>query len=664
MKHHFFGSLLLMLAFASAAMARDRMNYVRYTTADGMPASRVTSMCEDLHGIIWMNTWNGLCKWDGRKMTGYISTADGVRFGRTTGIEPLEDGRLVFWNDHRERLCFDPRTERLCPLPDTLVFVPQPESDVEPIEEVTGLGFRRNGVAYHLPYDDGLRMERQLHHAFEDSKGQLWFDFNNSLYRIWFEPSPFCLFQQWPEGQHCQFQSTVRALAVDDHGNLIAASRNYKMYGLNDSVTEVPFPGNVYEMVHDVSHNRLWLALRKKGLYSYTADDGLQPAMPDLAAAGLSDLFSLLELRDQPYLWCGTWGDGVRIVDVHGEQAVLKRTLCNDSLKSIHKMIQLRSGLVGVCSTRGFHIYSATGAPVYVVGPDLDVLSAVELPDDRVYLSALGKGQFYMETNGRLTPDMTTQIDDRISAMYMVGDSVLWMVSDTRLFRYNFVRSCVDQLDGEDFGPHVNFAENAIALCHDSLLYIGASSGMFEVNLNEIDAYLLARDVERAELHRQKLVHRILLVVIIVLIVALVVSVTWFWMNKKVKRAKANQQVILPANARDAEQENREFVERLTVVMNQMIGNQDADISQLAVQMGMPKNAFYVRCNEALHSTPAAILQDMRIEYAKKMMQKGDVSVKEVSFRVGFNDPKYFSKVFRNKTGMTPSQFLENFAKK
>ncbi len=641
--------------------ARDQMRFVRYTTSDGLPASRITCMREDQDGNVWMNTWNGLCKWDGKKMTGIITTADGKRFGRTNGMTVMKDGRLVFHDDNNEWMCFDPATRLLCDMPASIDSLPQHASTIEYHEDENGLVFVRNGETYYLPYDEGLRMEQQLHHKFEDSKGQVWFDYNNSLYRIWFEPSPFTMFHQWPNGKHFQFQSTVRALSTDENGELLAASRNFKMYGLNDSVTDVPYPGNVYEMVSDVKHDRIWLALRKKGLYIHTQQEGMRPAMDNLAEMGLSDLFSLLKLRDQPYLWCGTWGDGVRIVDISGETPQLKRSLYNDSLISVHKMIQLSNGLVGVCSTRGFHLYSASGVPVYVIASDLDVLSAVELPDERIFLCAMGKGQFIMETNGRLMPDTSTKIEDRISTMYRVGENHIWMISDTRLFRYNFVTGKVDIMDNRDFGNNISFAENAVTVYHDTLLYIGASSGMLEVNLNEIEGYLKQRDDAEAHAYKEYLLRLSLTIVGIIVFVLVVFFLFRLYVRRKVTKQIGHQvQIVKRENVL---QNDREFVDKLTSIMNQMIGDSSADISQLAQLMEMPKNAFYVRCNEALHSTPAAILQDMRIEYAKRLMEEGNNSVKEVSFKVGFNDPKYFSKVFKSKIGLTPSQFLAQVKK-
>ena len=46
-----------------------------------------------------------------------------------------------------------------------------------------------------------------------------------------------------------------------------------------------------------------------------------------------------------------------------------------------------------------------------------------------------------------------------------------------------------------------------------------------------------------------------------------------------------------------------------------------------------------------------------RIEGAKRLFHETDLSVKEVSFEVGFRDPSHFSKIFKKYVGESPSKF-------
>jgi len=51
-------------------------------------------------------------------------------------------------------------------------------------------------------------------------------------------------------------------------------------------------------------------------------------------------------------------------------------------------------------------------------------------------------------------------------------------------------------------------------------------------------------------------------------------------------------------------------------------------------------------------------LTEKRISFAKSIMNTGLRSVGEVAFASGFSDPLYFSKVFKRKTGMTPTEYM------
>jgi AraC-like DNA-binding protein len=54
------------------------------------------------------------------------------------------------------------------------------------------------------------------------------------------------------------------------------------------------------------------------------------------------------------------------------------------------------------------------------------------------------------------------------------------------------------------------------------------------------------------------------------------------------------------------------------------------------------------------------ILAERRIREAKALLRKG-VSIKEVTYQVGFSSQNYFGKTFKRLTGMTPSEFREQY---
>ena len=55
-----------------------------------------------------------------------------------------------------------------------------------------------------------------------------------------------------------------------------------------------------------------------------------------------------------------------------------------------------------------------------------------------------------------------------------------------------------------------------------------------------------------------------------------------------------------------------------------------------------------------------AFVSEYRISQAKRMLRSTDRRVYEIAEQTGFSDTKYFSKVFRDSTGMTPREYRES----
>ncbi|WP_327430603.1 helix-turn-helix domain-containing protein [Sinorhizobium meliloti] len=52
-------------------------------------------------------------------------------------------------------------------------------------------------------------------------------------------------------------------------------------------------------------------------------------------------------------------------------------------------------------------------------------------------------------------------------------------------------------------------------------------------------------------------------------------------------------------------------------------------------------------------------VQALRIEEAKQMLETEDVAIEDVSVSVGYEDPTFFRKLFKRRTGVTPAQYRQ-----
>ncbi|MDR2246596.1 MAG: response regulator [Treponema sp.] len=77
-----------------------------------------------------------------------------------------------------------------------------------------------------------------------------------------------------------------------------------------------------------------------------------------------------------------------------------------------------------------------------------------------------------------------------------------------------------------------------------------------------------------------------------------------------------------------------------------------------AAEAALVSTAYLSRLfSEHLKTNFVDYLTEMRIERAEKLIRESRMSIKEVARAVGYQDPNYFSKIFRKVTGMLPTQY-------
>ena len=103
---------------------------------------------------------------------------------------------------------------------------------------------------------------------------------------------------------------------------------------------------------------------------------------------------------------------------------------------------------------------------------------------------------------------------------------------------------------------------------------------------------------------------------------------------------------------------DEQLLKQVLDVVNKNMGNPDFNVDQLAVELNMHRTGLNRKLQAVTGQKPIVFLRTMRLKRAKQILEADpSMMVSQIAYEVGFNNPKKFSKYFKEEYGMYPSEF-------
>jgi AraC-like DNA-binding protein len=116
--------------------------------------------------------------------------------------------------------------------------------------------------------------------------------------------------------------------------------------------------------------------------------------------------------------------------------------------------------------------------------------------------------------------------------------------------------------------------------------------------------------------------------------------------------------VTLQPRHEEVQDPDDKFLQRLMSVLDENITDPDFNVSRLVREIGMSRPVLFRKTKMLTGLSVIDLIRDLRFKKAAMLLSQRKLTISEVAFTVGFSDPKYFSKSFRNHYGKSPSQYL------
>lgn len=102
-----------------------------------------------------------------------------------------------------------------------------------------------------------------------------------------------------------------------------------------------------------------------------------------------------------------------------------------------------------------------------------------------------------------------------------------------------------------------------------------------------------------------------------------------------------------------------QFIYKLRSTLEQHLNDVNLDTEQICQLMGMSRNSLYRKTLALTGMSLIPYLRALRLQKAEALLKNSSMSVADVAYAVGFENPRYFSRVFSEEKGVSPSSFRD-----
>lgn len=106
--------------------------------------------------------------------------------------------------------------------------------------------------------------------------------------------------------------------------------------------------------------------------------------------------------------------------------------------------------------------------------------------------------------------------------------------------------------------------------------------------------------------------------------------------------------------------EDFDFVKSLQDWLEVNYSDANIKIENMVRKTNMSRTAFYTQLKTLTGMSPKEFVSDFRLKKACMYLENDTCTIAEVAYRTGFNDPVYFTRLFKQKKGITPTNYREN----
>jgi AraC-like DNA-binding protein len=104
---------------------------------------------------------------------------------------------------------------------------------------------------------------------------------------------------------------------------------------------------------------------------------------------------------------------------------------------------------------------------------------------------------------------------------------------------------------------------------------------------------------------------------------------------------------------------DQKFLELAIQTVKANMENSGFGVQELVKEMGISRSLLHKKLNALTNHSATEFINHLKMKRAQQLLRQTEMNISEVAYAVGYNDPKYFSRLFSKYFGQSPTDFLK-----
>jgi signal transduction histidine kinase/ligand-binding sensor domain-containing protein/CheY-like chemotaxis protein/AraC-like DNA-binding protein len=130
-------------------------------------------------------------------------------------------------------------------------------------------------------------------------------------------------------------------------------------------------------------------------------------------------------------------------------------------------------------------------------------------------------------------------------------------------------------------------------------------------------------------------------------------------LNEKLK-ATYSRLLKVTLDEIEIESEDEKFLNAVVLYIEKNLIDPQLSVDAISREFHMSRGSFYNKILEITGLVPVKFINSVKLEKAVQLMEKSGMKVAQIAYQVGYTTPNYFSKAFKEKYHMSPSEYIQS----